>query len=144
MKVKALRRSLDKHFAFKAFRRSAPGYVSERDGYYSAYDEDFDSEIDIPRASAPFKDDDTTGMSGLQKSWSHECEVFLKLHNELLATKKAFKELCQTVLRPEYDKYRDSAGNHDRCLMNQTIHEPKPCGQNIPTGDFGDDFKGWN
>lgn len=143
-KIAALKRSLDKHFALEAFKRSAPGYVSERDGYNSAYDENFDSEIDIPRASAPFKDDDTIGMSGLQKSWSHESEVFLKLHNELLATKKTFRELRQTVLHPEHDKYRDSTGNHHRCLMDQMIHEPKPYGQNIPTGDFGDDFEGWN
>lgn len=103
-----------------------------------------DIEIDIPRASAPFKDDDTIGMSGLQKSWSHECEVFLKLYNELLATKKAFKELRQIVLRPEHDEYRNSAGNYHRCLMDQIMHEPKPYGQNIPTGDSADDFEDWN
>ena len=143
-KIEALKRSLDNHFAFEAFKRSAPGYVSESDGYNSAYDEDFDSEIDIPRASAPFKDDGIIGMSGLQKSWAHECEGFLKLYNEFLGTKKAFKELRQTVLRPEHDKYSDSTSNHHPCLMDQMIHEPKPYCQNIPTGDFGDDVEGWH
>ena len=36
-RIEALRRSLDKKFAFEAFKRSAPGYVSERDGYRDRY-----------------------------------------------------------------------------------------------------------
>lgn len=143
-KNEAFKRHAEKHVEFETFRRSAPGYVSEHDPYNSAYDEEFDSEVDVSRASAPFKADDIWDMSGYQKSWSHECEMFLKLYKELLATKKAFEDLRQTVVQPEHDKYKDPAGNHYRCLMDQMNHEPKPYGGNDPTGEFGDDFEGWD
>ena len=65
----ALDRSLFKDKEFDDFRRSAPGYISERDPYISAYDDDLEPEIDISR-SQPKKSDAENEI--LKKKWAKE------------------------------------------------------------------------